>query len=276
MAADGSLGMLGDLHSHLIPGVDDGARTPADSLEGVGRMVDQGYGRIVTTPHLDANLTLVRDLFEARMEDVAEGWRSVSGSVAERWPELDFRRGFEVRLDVPDGNFSDERLRLGGTRFVLVEWSGMQVPPRSTEVLGRLRLSGLTPVLAHPERYSGVDRDLGTVAAWREAGAYLQVNNGSLVGRYGPAARTLAFRLLKRGWVDYLSTDFHGRPHLSLHTEEATEALESVGGEEQVSLLTTTNPRRLFEDLEPLPVPPLSGEKGLWGKVRELLAGELD
>ncbi|MGD2069791.1 MAG: hypothetical protein PVI57_14055 [Gemmatimonadota bacterium] len=276
MAADGSVGVLGDLHSHLVPGVDDGARTAAESLEGVGRMVDQGYGRIVTTPHLDANLTLAGDFFEARMDEMTEAWRSVSVSVAEKWPELDFRLGFEVRLDVPDGNFSDERLRLGDTRFVLVEWSGMQVPPRSMEVLGRLRLSGLTPVLAHPERYSGIDRDLGTVARWREAGAYLQVNNGSLVGRYGPAARTLAFRLLKRGWADYLSTDFHGRPHLSLHTGEVTEALGSVGGEEQLKLLMGTNPRRLFDDLEPLPVPPLSGEKGLWGRVRELWAGELD
>jgi tyrosine-protein phosphatase YwqE len=102
-------------------------------------------------------------------------------------------------------------------------------------------------------------------------GAYLQVNYGSLVNRYGPEARTLAHRLLKRGWVDYLSTDFHCRSHLKLMHREGVNRLLEIGGEEQVTLLTMTNPQRVFRDEEPVPVPPLLGERTIWSRMREML-----
>ena len=265
---------LADLHNHLVPGVDDGARNTEDALEGIGRMVDAGYRRIVTTPHLDAGLTLNPPALDARLDQIREGWEWIIAEVRKRWPDLDFRQGYEVMLDVPDADFSGPRLCLDGTSFILVEWPRMHVPPRSTEVISRLRFAGLRPVVAHPERYSGVDPSLERIERWRRAGAYLQVNHGSLAGRYGQAARTTALRLLKRGWVDYLSTDFHGRPHLDLYLDDVREALEERGGDEQLALLTRTNPSRLFDDEDPLPVPPLPDERGLWDRLRGLFAGE--
>lgn len=265
---------LADLHSHLIPGVDDGARTVEDTVEGLARMVERGYGRVLTTPHLDASLTRDPSALEARLEEVREGWEGMVGTVEERWPDLDFRRGFEVMLDVPDADFSDPRLRLGGTRFILVEWPRMQVPPHSTEVLSRLKFAGLNPIIAHPERYAGLDPGLRVVEKWLETGAWLQVNNGSFVGRYGPNAQTVAFRLLKRGWIHYLSSDFHGRPHLSLYMDEAQEELRSRGGEEQLALLARVNPSRVFDDEDPLPVAAVTGETGLWNRIRDLFVNE--
>ena len=91
------------------------------------------------------------------------------------------------------------------------------------------------------------------------------------MGRYGVEARTLAWRLLGRGWIDYLATDFHGRPHLKLFRREAVQKLEEAVGEEQISLLSVTNPQRVFRDEEPLPVPPLLGKRTLWTRLRELL-----
>ena len=268
--------VLADLHSHLVPGVDDGARTGDDTVEGIERMVERGYRRIVTTPHLDASLTLDPRTFAVRMDEIREGWNWIVGRVRQRWPELDFRQGHEVMLDVPDGDFSDERLRLGGTRFILVEWARMQVPPQSQQVLSRLRFAGLRPIIAHPERYFGLDPELAVVAEWKDAGAYLQVNTGSLAGRYGGRARSVAVRLLRRGWVDYLSTDFHGRPHLSLYCDEAEEALAELGGDDHFSLLAGANPCRVFDDEEPMPVPPLPDERGLLERLRGLFGGSED
>jgi protein-tyrosine phosphatase len=139
-----------------------------------------------------------------------------------------------------------------------------------------MRLGGVRPIIAHPERYWGFDRGLQLAGEWRRVGAYLQVNYGSLVGRYGPEARTLAFRLLRRGWVDYLSTDFHCRSHLKLLHREGVKRLAEVGGDEQISLLTMTNPQRVFRDEEPVPVPPLLGGRSLWGRLTELLRPEED
>jgi protein-tyrosine phosphatase len=265
---------IGDFHSHLVPGVDDGARTLDEALEGVQRMVTAGIRKIITTPHLDGSLTREPAAFALRMAEVDRAWEEVRLAVIERFPEVDFRRGHELLLDVPDPDLSDLRLRLAGTSFVLVEWPRLQLPPGTGEVLTRLRLSGVRPIVAHPERYVGFDRGLELVADWRRAGALLQVNYGSLVGRYGSEARVLAYRLLRRGWVDYLCTDFHGRAHLKLYRREAVERLVARGADEQISLLSITNPQRIFRDEEPLPVPPVVAEPNLWTRLRELLHAE--
>lgn len=267
-------GGYGDLHSHLVPGVDDGAPSVEDALEGVGRMVDAGFERIVTTPHLDGSLTRQPDAFASRMERMDRAWKGVRDAVSEAHPELDFRRGHEVMLDQPDVDLSDERVRLAGTSFVLVEWPGLQVPPQTSRVLSRIRFGGLRPVVAHPERYRGLDRELRIVDEWRGAEAFLQVSYGSLVGRYGDRARRNAFRLLNRGWADYLSTDFHGRPHLELYVREARRALLEEGGEEQFALLARENPARLLRDQEPLPVPELGLDRSFWQRLKELFTPE--
>lgn len=264
----------GDLHSHLVPGVDDGARSVEDALEGIARMAAAGFRRIVTTPHLDGSLTREPDAFASRMDRVDEAWERVRRAVADEHPELDFRRGHEVMLDLPDVDFTDERVRLGGTSFVLVEWPRLQVPPETGRVVSRICFGGLKPVIAHPERYRGLDRDLAVVGEWRRMGAFLQISYGSLVGRYGERARRLAFRILERGWADYLSTDFHGRPHLDLHVEMARRVLADEGGEEQLGLLARVNPMRLMEDEEPLPVPPLKLGRSFWDRVKEFFAAE--
>lgn len=255
--------------------MDDGARTVTHTVDGVGRMVEAGIRAIVTTPHFDASLTLDDSSLESRLRELDEAWALAEEAVEKAHPGLDFRRGLEVKLDVPDGNFSDDRLLLGGTRFMLVEWPRMRVPPGSTEVLARLRFAGIRPIVAHPERYQGLDPRLDLLASWKEAGAYLQVNHGSLLGRYGPEVRTMALRILKRGWADYLSTDFHGRPHLELYVAEARERMDAIGGGDQFDLLASTNPLRVMQDQEPVDVPPLAPEKGFWGRVRELLGGEV-
>jgi protein-tyrosine phosphatase len=262
---------IGDFHSHLVPGVDDGARTLDDALEGVERMVAAGIRKIITTPHLDGSLTLDPQAFAERMAQMDGAWETIVRAVDERFPEVDFRRGHELMLDVPDPDLGDPRIRLGGSSFVLVEWPRLQLPPGTTDVIRRLRHSGVRPVIAHPERYVGFDRGLDLVREWRRAGAFLQMNYGSLVGRYGPEARELSFRLLRRGWADYLSTDFHGRPHLKLLRREAVAKLAELGADEQVTLLTVTNPQRIFRDEEPLPVPALLTQPNLWSRLRELL-----
>lgn len=270
----GEGGRLRDLHSHLIPGVDDGAPELDDALEGVARMIDAGIGAIVTTPHLRGSLT--RD--PAEMERVLavedDAWTTLSEAVAERHPDLRLERGHEVRLDVPDPDLSDPRLRLAGTSYALVEWARFRIPPASRAALEGLCEEGVRPILAHPERYSELLEDPDLVESWRSAGALFQVNHGSLVGRYGADARRRAFALLERGWVDLLSSDFHGHAAEPLPVEEAREALEHAGGEEAFRLLTEENPRRVLDDEELLPVPALVVERGLWGRLLGLFGAE--
>lgn len=262
-----------DLHSHLVPGVDDGARTLEEALEALARLRDEGVTSLVTTPHLDASLTLSDTAFETRMREMRVGWEALEGAAAERFPEMTVLLGHEVMLDVPHPDLSDPRIHLAEGPFILVEWPGLRVPPATGPVLDRLREEGHRLILAHPERYHGLDGELALPGEWREKGVLLQVNYGSLAGRYGDGPRRRARTLLERGWVDLFSTDFHGRAHLSIYLGAVREAMEEVGGQEQFELLSSTNPGRILQGDEPLPVPPLVLKKSLWDRVRDILQG---
>jgi protein-tyrosine phosphatase len=250
--------------------VDDGSRTLEDALDGIRRMWDSGIRRIVTTPHFDGSLTRDRSLFRERLDEMDEAFGLLEAKVGLEFPDLEFLRGHEVMLDIPDPDLSDRRLHLGETDFVLVEWPGLQVPPGPVPVVQRLVASGIRPVIAHPERYRGLDRNLLSPGEWREAGALLQVNYGSLVGRYGETPRRRALSLLEKGWVDLMASDFHGRPHLSPFLKEAREIMGRLGAGPQFGLLAGGNPGRILRGEDPLPVPPVMLRPGVLDRLRGL------
>jgi protein-tyrosine phosphatase len=234
-------------------------------------MTRQSIRRILTTPHIDGSLTLDPARLEARLGQVSEAWERASRAIRETFPEVSFHRGHEVCLDVPDVDFSDPRIRMAGTSFVLVEWPRLQLPPGTVGVIARIRERGFRPVVAHPERYAGMSAAIGVAGQWRDAGAALQVNYGSLVGRYGPDAQGNAIRLLRRGWVDYLASDFHGHARLEIYKDEAWALLVEFGAEEILNYLSRTNPSRLLDDQPPLPVPILPPERRFWARFRRML-----
>jgi protein-tyrosine phosphatase len=261
-----------DIHNHLVPDVDDGARDLVDTLQAVERMTQSGIRKIITTPHLDGSLTLDPAALEERLNEVTRAFDSAASAVHDAYPEVEFLRGQEVMMDVPDVDFTDPRMRLAGTRFVLVEWPRLHLPPGTSTVLRRIRGEGHVPVVAHPERYIGIDMEVA--ARWRDAGALLQVNYGSLEGRYGGGVRSMALGLLRRGWADYLGSDYHARPDRNMYMDEARDRLDELGAGEAFVTLSLTNPARVLRDELPIPVPPLPMERGLWARVRGILKPE--
>lgn len=240
-----------DLHNHVIPAVDDGARDLDDARLALAAMAEEGITTVVATPHVDGSLTADPPRLAARLAELDAGWDVLrDGGDA----PVELLRGVELKLDLPDVDLSDPRLRLGGGRAVLVEFPFMSVPPRSAQALSAIRRDGYVPVLAHPERYAGLDDGLRVVAAWLDAGAVLQVNGASLTGRYGPEARAAALEMLDRGWVSCLASDYHcrGMPRVA----EARTLLEAWGAGEQARLLFGTNPDRLLRDEPCIPVAP--------------------
>lgn len=264
---------LGDMHSHLVPGVDDGARSLEEALAAVEAFTRMGVRRLVTTPHLDASLLEEPDAADRKIRKVQESFREVAIQVRDRYPEVVFWRGFEIKLDVPDPDLSDARVRMAGTRFALVEWPRMQVPPGTEAVLARIRKNGWIPIVAHPERYHGLRDELELPRRWRAAGACLQVNHGSLLGRYGDRPRSRAFRMLQDGLVDYLSSDYHPRPGNSPTVKEARAFLDGEGAEDSFLLMTRTNPQRLMDDKEPLAVPGFRVRPGFLERMSGLFGG---
>lgn len=255
-----------DFHNHLMPGVDDGARTAQDTRRALRAFQAAGITRAVATPHVNVSLAHDPAAFAGRMAELDRGWAELQACAAEAGVEV--WRGAEVALDVPGPDLSDVRLRLAGTRFVLVEFAYMTVPPNSTRLLAGIRAAGWYPILAHPERYARVRQRPGLAAGWREAGAFLQVNGASLLGRYGSDVRWVAYDLLASGHADYICSDYHARGPIG--AAEYRDALETRGGADQAELLLAVNPQRLLQNETPLAVPPLVRPAGLWGRMRRL------
>jgi protein-tyrosine phosphatase len=244
-----------DFHNHLIPGVDDGAASLEESRAALEAYRAQGVGTVVATPHLRGSLADSPEALEARLAEVDGAWAQLQALGAAEFPGLRLERGFEVMLDTPAPRLGDARLRLAGTAFVLVEFPFMSVPPNAENTLFELKVSGWTPVIAHPERYGNADAAGRAAAEWKRVGALLQVNAGSVLGKYGPEARDRAWALLGQGLADYVSSDYHARG--TLHLAAFREALARAGGEAQARLLTEENPARLLAGQQPLPVAPL-------------------
>lgn len=250
-----------DFHSHLMPGVDDGARDESFSAAALARFRAEGVGQVITTPHFLGSLTLAPDLLAARFAELDTGWaalqRAALDEAAAHGEAIRLFRGAEVMLDVPDPDLSDARLRLAGGPFVLVEFSGLQLPPLNAEyAVIALREKGWRPVVAHPERYRNVDDALTTLARFRAVGGRMQLNVGSLLGGYGARAAAIAQRLLTSGWADYAASDYHARGEPGVAAFVAQ--LDAMGASEQAELLTVVNPGRLLAGEEPLPVPPVA------------------
>jgi protein-tyrosine phosphatase len=247
-----------DLHTHLLPGVDDGSPSVEVSVGVLRQFAADGVDTVVCTPHLRASKVAA-----APNAAYAEIFGALEAAAPER-PML--RRGWEIMLDVPGADLRPAALALGGSNAVLVEFPHTGVPGRGGEELHRLRMSGIVPVLAHPERYWGCSPAL--VAAWRQAGTVIQVDASAVLAG-GPMGE-MALALLAAGLADCLASDNHG-DHRSLGAVRDWLTEQDAG--EHATLLTEVNPRRVLSSHPPLPVPPVRISRGLLARLRELIRG---
>ena len=258
-----------DFHNHLIPGVDDGASSDGEARAGLDALWAQGVRTIVATPHIDGSLTARSEDIGRRLAEIDGGWQRLVQLAREPYPQLGLRRGAEIALDTPEPDLSDVRLRLAGTVYVLVEFPYMTVPPHSARVIQHIVTDGYVPIIAHPERYGNMTVESRLPNEWRAAGALLQMNAGSITGRYGSEARNIAYVMLQRGVIDFMCSDFHarGRPAISSARQELTE----LGARELADLMMHVNPARMLSGQVPIPVPPLPGGRTLLQRMRRWL-----
>jgi protein-tyrosine phosphatase len=257
-----------DLHTHLIPGVDDGAPDEESALVEMRRLFEDGVTAIAATPHLNAS-----NPNSVRRERVDEVWPGLFARARQELPGLDLFRGYEIQLDTPELDLSDPGLRLAESRFALVEFYSFTIPDRSADALARISAGGFVPIVVHPERYWGYDRDYSVVPEWRRAGALVQLNSGSVLGEYGETVRLTALRFLKEGCVDVISSDNHARPDRNPSLREAWDFFAEHGVEEKARLLLSTNPRRILKDEIPVPVGRVELRQGLMSRITRALKG---
>ncbi len=248
--------MLVDFHNHVLPAVDDGARDAGESRRALLSMYDAGVHLLIATPHVQGSAIADTAGIAEYQERIAQALEDVRRIAAMETPDLTVELGAEVLLDSAEISVSDPRVRLAGTRFVLVEFSLFGVPPNGSDILFRLRMQGWQPVLGHPERYGGLAMDV--LEQWRTMGTLFQVNAGSLLGDYGPQPRDRAWELLREGMADYICGDYHARG--KYRVPAALDAIEKRNGKRTRDVLVA-NGVRLSRDEMPQPVPPLAARR---------------
>ena len=242
-----------DLHCHILPGVDDGAKTPKDTMQMVRVAAAQGTKVIVASPH---------------RKDVTENWsvdhvRNLLDEANRRSQnegiDLALMPGMENHLDLelPEDASSGVALTLNGSRYILVEMPFFGRPNYVEDVLFRLQLQGLTPVLAHPERIEAFQNDLGLLSIFVERGMLCQVTAGSIVGYFGGQVQRFTRTLLRRGLVHIIASDAHfpdGRRSPAL--QPGVDAAAHLVGPERARAMVEDTPRAIVENLPVKAEPP--------------------
>ena len=246
-----------DLHTHLLPGVDDGSPSIDASRPVLEWFSAEGVETVVCTPHLSASAAgqagATRDRHAALLADLVA---AVPGA-----PQLIL--GWEIMLDEPGVDLTGRELALGTSKAVLVEFPRTSPPGNGAAELFRIRMSGAVPVLAHPERYWGCTVE--AVREWRRCGAVIQMDAIMLFGKSPMSA--LARELIAHGLVDCMASDNHA-DRRSLRA--AHEWVAETASEEQAAILTRENPRRILADEPTIHVAPLARRRGMGERLREL------
>jgi len=195
-----------DMHSHVLPGIDDGAQNPQESVFLIRRMMDLGIKKIIATPHIMA------DYYRNTAESIngalellkAELVKEKIDIIVEAAAEHYFDETFEKRID-------DGKLMIMGGKYVLFELSFVAQAPNLLQAIQKMTNLGLQPILAHPERYLYMDID--QLKGLRDWGCYLQLNTISLTGYYGRESKRMAEDLVDEQLVDFISSDMHHPKH---------------------------------------------------------------
>lgn len=197
-----------DIHCHILPGVDDGFSSPAESLEAIGRMSEAGCEEFIFTPHL--NPDVYPDSSESALVKAYNDFLpNLQGRKTHLAAEYMVVKDFEHRVEedpkslltYPDGS-------------ILIEMSYYFPSTNLKDTIFQLGLAGLNPILAHPERYSYLADDLDIFSELRHMGCRFQLNLLSLTGVYGPASIHIIRHLAKKGWCDFFATDLHSLAQL--------------------------------------------------------------
>jgi protein-tyrosine phosphatase len=243
-----------DLHNHYLPGVDDGVQKMEETLLGLKLAVKEKVGAICFTPHIwkgrcDNSPEKLKEVFERVREEAKEIKVKLflgsevyySSTIAD-----DFSKGLYVPIGVKK-------------KFLLVEFGSAVMPKGVSDGLYKLMLEGCEPIIAHPERYSYVQKDYECLFDFAKAQIPMQVTTQAIMGMLGRRAQKTAVKLLDEGLVSFIASDAHNPEKRPLLFREAVRFINRRYGRQTTKRLAIDNPKRI---LEGKPLLPVAGKKG--------------
>ncbi len=200
-----------DMHSHLIPGIDDGSKTIESSIELIRNLNKLGYKKLITTPHI------MSDYFRNTPEIIHNGLTKLQLELDSLEIDVEIEAAAEYYLDFEfQKKLRNEKLLTFGANYVLFELSYYNPPQNLEEIIFELQTNGYKPILAHPERYSYWHNNIEIYSNLKDKGVFFQLNLNSLTGEYSPLSKKIAEKLIDMDYIEFLGTDTHNLRHIEL------------------------------------------------------------
>lgn len=239
-----------DIHTHILPGVDDGAADIYDSIEMAAMAYENGTTVIVATPHCNIP-GMYANYFG---EEYARVFQKTKEILKREVPQITLLAGMEVFTteELPRLLTEGKIFPINRTRYVLMEFDFAEDPDFADEILGQVKEVGAVPLIAHAERYEFVQDDPEIVYRWKRKGYEVQVNKGSFLGRFGEDARRVAFELLNHNLVTAVASDAHSPVRRTTCMADAYDYLAEEYPEDYLDLLFDKNPQNICNGLEPV------------------------
>ncbi|MGO1820484.1 MAG: tyrosine-protein phosphatase [Senegalia sp. (in: firmicutes)] len=256
-----------DVHSHVLPFVDDGAKDMATSIEMLKIAEGEGIKYIFATPHYIENEGYNEKL---KNNEILE---QVNIELKKEVIDIEIILGNEVYITPNIIELIEEEKvsLLGDSNYLLIELPMAQIPIYLEDIIYELKLKGIIPIIAHPERYREVKNDPNILKKYIELGAFAQLNLGSLMGDYGGDIERTAKILLEHNMIHFLGTDAHSRTRRPPRAKDAIKVLEAIISKEKINDLIEINPMRIInnEEFEAGDVTQYKEKKGILNFLKE-------
>ena len=198
-----------DIHSHLIPGIDDGSKTIQESVLLVKSLKELGFKKLITTPHI------MHHRYPNSSEIILSGLKDLKLELKNQKVDIEIEAASEYYLDEHFMKLLKKRdILTFGDKYLLFEMSYGLKPLNLMSTIFEMKVAGYQPVLAHPERYLFMHRDFKVYEKLKEEGVLFQLNLNSLGGYYSKPVQKIAQKLVQNGWIDFLGSDTHKESHL--------------------------------------------------------------
>jgi protein-tyrosine phosphatase len=198
-----------DIHSHLLPGIDDGASTIEDSISLVSQMSAMGIKNLITTPHI------IENVWDNTEKSIIEKHKETLGIIQDKCDINSFNVACEYMMDSYFlKRLEKEKLLTVKDNFILVEMSYLSPPINLYDLIFEIQLAGYKPILAHPERYLYYHNNFKDFNRLKTSGCYFQLNLLSTVDYYGKKIAEITEKLLKNNYFDFVGSDIHHQNHI--------------------------------------------------------------
>ncbi len=232
-----------DIHSHILPDLDDGAHDLEESLKMLEIAAADGIRTMVATPHM------LHGAFPVTVPDTRDRYATLTAAARERGFDMEILLGSEIHLeiDILGALRNDQALPLGEAgRVILLELPTTSIPTGTEDVIFEMQTEGYAVIIAHPERNDELARNLERVTKLKDRGVLMQVTARSVTGGFGSRAKKVARKMAKEGLIDILATDAHAASGRVPVLSDALKWLSKKIGEDEAMDLVTRNPARVL------------------------------